>query len=48
MNWFILLNVFFVYFSWKVAQSCEQWSWGWWLNMFASALNGVFVLRFML
>jgi len=48
MDLIILINVFFVYFSWKVAQSCDQWSVGWWLNMFASALNAVFVLRYFL
>lgn len=48
MEWVLLLNVVFVIFSWKVAQSCEQWGVSWWLNMFASALNGAIVLRYIL
>jgi hypothetical protein len=40
-----LINVGCVFISWKVAQSCDQWSMGWWLNMFASALNAAIILH---
>lgn len=40
-----VLSLFFVVFSWRVADRNPMWSTAWWLNMFASALNGVVVLR---
>lgn len=41
LNW---LNVLFVFFSFWVAETrCEHWGPAWWLNIFASALNGVIV-----
>lgn len=48
MEWLILLNVFFVFFSWHIAQQTPVYSGGWWLNMTASALNAVIALRFLL
>lgn len=44
MEWFVLINVALIFFSWKLAQECEQWSFGWWANMFASAINAAAVL----
>ena len=48
MSWLYLINLFFVWFSWRVAQGCQQWSGAWWLNMIASSLNAVIVLNFVL
>ena len=44
-NWFHIINAFFAIFSWRVAMGCKDYSPVWWLNMFASALNGVVVLK---
>ncbi len=48
MDFIILINVFCIWFSWKVAMGCKPYGTAWWLNMFASALNGVIVLRYLL
>jgi hypothetical protein len=45
LNWFYLINLACVFFSWHVAQRCEQYSRGWWFNMIASALNGAIIIR---
>ena len=45
MEWLYLINVFCVFFSWRVAMRCKEYGTGWWLNMFASAFNGVVILR---
>jgi hypothetical protein len=44
MNWVVLINVFFIFFSLKIAASYETWSPPWWLNIFASAFNAALVL----
>lgn len=44
MEWFILINLGFAIYSWRIASRCETWSVVWWLNMFASAINGAAVL----
>lgn len=44
MDWLILINVAFIFLSWKWAQECEMWSFSWWFNMVASAMNAVAVL----
>jgi len=41
----IAIGLFCMWFSWKVADMCEPWSLGWWLNVFASALNAVIVVN---
>ena len=45
LNWLHLLNLFCVFFSWHVAQRCKEYGTGWWLNMTASSLNAVVLLR---
>ena len=45
MSWILLINVACIFLSWWVASTCKQWGIGWWANMFASALNGVIVLK---
>jgi hypothetical protein len=44
MNWLVLVNVFFIFFSLMLAASCKTWSPPWWLNIFASACNAALVL----
>lgn len=45
MEWLYLINVACIVLSWKIANECDMWSVGWWLNMFASALNAVIVYQ---
>jgi len=47
MKWFYIINIFLVFFSWKIATLCYNKSnkFGYYSNMAASALNGVIVLR---
>jgi hypothetical protein len=44
MNWLVLINVFFIFFSLKIAASSETWSPTWGINIFASAFNAAVVL----
>jgi hypothetical protein len=40
----IIVNVICAVISWEVARTmCQQWSWLWWFNIGASALNAAFV-----
>ena len=39
MEWFYILNLVFAFVSYYLAQQYLQYSAGWWLNMFASAIN---------
>ena len=48
MNIWYVLNIFFIFFSAWAASKCESWSWGWWLNVFASALNAAIVMKFII
>lgn len=45
MSWIYLINVFCAWLSWRVADRCEPWGGAWMLNMAASSLNAVIVLR---
>ena len=47
MNPLLIINVIFVFLSWKWAQECDMWSFGWWINMFASAFNAVAIVMFL-
>lgn len=44
MEWFYFVNLAIAIWCWKVAQDCDEWSFAWWVNMTASALNGAVVL----
>lgn len=41
---FWLINLFFVFLSLHFASQCETWSFGWWFNVFASAMNAAAVM----
>lgn len=42
----IYLSLVWVVFSWYYADQCETYSFAWWMNMFASALNFVIFCMF--